>query len=50
MRIEIIRCDKCKDAINGPQLYHVVAPYVDWDLCKNCYTCLVGWVDEGEAA
>jgi hypothetical protein len=48
MKIEIIRCDKCKDAILGSQMYSVTGPYISWDLCQKCYYLLKGWADDAD--
>ena len=44
MHIEIIRCDKCKDVIQGP-IYNFTGPYNRFDLCSDCNVLLSAWLN-----
>ncbi len=45
MIIEIIRCDRCGDAITGNEYVHrYVTDYFRFDLCKKCDDELHVWL------
>lgn len=46
MIIEIIRCDKCGEAINGDNpANRYTGPYCVIDLCKKCNELFLEWLD-----
>lgn len=50
MKIELTRCDKCKDIIERDKdtANHISGPWIEWDLCKKCFERLIAWVGEDE--
>jgi hypothetical protein len=49
VKIEIIRCDKCKDSIRG-QMFSVTGPFIHWDFCQGCYELLKSWINAADVA
>ncbi len=48
MKIQLVRCDRCKEAITGEAVfYNFTGPYHDFDLCQKCTAELDYWLNGG---